>query len=76
MAYPGQDLKYRITVTKQDFSLAEDLFMIVVKNSWGRVIRKVMKTDCFFDSEGRMVLRAGEYGDGRLYGLLPRRLRR
>lgn len=53
MAYPGQDLKYRITVTKQDFSLAEDLFMIVVKNSWGRVIRKVMKTDCFFDSEGR-----------------------
>ena len=53
MAYPGQDLKYRVTVTKQDFSLAEDLFMIVVKNSWGRVIRKIMKTDCFFDSEGR-----------------------
>ena len=50
---PGTDLKFRVTVTKDDFTLAGDSFMIVVKNSWGRVFRRILKTDCFYDTEGR-----------------------
>ena len=53
MAYPGQDLKYRITTTKQDFMLSEGDFEIVIKNSWDKVVRKVKKGDCFCDSEGQ-----------------------
>lgn len=53
MAYPGQDLKYRITTTKQDFMLSEGDFEIVIKNSWGRVLWRIAKEDCFYDTEGR-----------------------
>lgn len=53
MAYPGQDLKYRITTTKQDFTLAEDWFAIVIKNSYGRIMARITKNDCFYDTQGR-----------------------
>lgn len=53
MAYPGQDLKYRITTTKQDFTLAEDRFAIIIKNSYGRIMARITKNDCFYDTQGR-----------------------
>lgn len=50
---PGTDLKFRVTVTKEDFDLARDSFNIVIKNSYGRVVKRIQKGDCFYDSEAR-----------------------
>lgn len=49
----GTDLKFRITTTKDDFTLAGCPFFIIIKNSYGRVVKRIQKTDCFFDTEGR-----------------------
>lgn len=51
--YPGQDLKFRVTTTFPDFQLSEDDFTIIVKNQYGRVVARIEKGDCFYDSEGR-----------------------
>ena len=50
---PGTDLKFRVTVTKEDFNLARDWFEIIIKNSYGRVVARITKNDCFYDSEAR-----------------------
>jgi len=50
---PGTDLKFRVTATKENFSLDDDGFNIVVKNQWGRVVKRLLKGDCYQDSEGR-----------------------
>ena len=52
-AQTGTDLKFRVTTTKEDFNLARDYFNIVVKNSYGRVVARITKNDCFYDSEAR-----------------------
>ena len=53
MNYEGQDLKFRITAQISGFSLATDAFMIIVKNGYGRVVRRIPRTECFFDSDLR-----------------------
>ena len=53
MTYIGSDLKFRVTTTKDDFTLAGCPFCIVIKNSYGRVVKRIPKADCFFDTEGR-----------------------
>lgn len=53
MTYIGSDLKFRITTTKDDFTLAGCPFCIVIKNSYGRVVKRIQKGDCFFDTEGQ-----------------------
>ena len=53
MNYEGQDLKFRITAQISGFSLATDAFMIIVKNGYGRVVRRSPRTECFFDSDLR-----------------------
>lgn len=50
---PGTDLKFRVITTKDDFSLDADQFVIVVKNQYGRVTHRVLKSDCYLDSEGQ-----------------------
>lgn len=50
---PGTDLKFRVTVTKDDFTLGGDDFNIVIKNQWGRVTHRIKKSDCFYDTERR-----------------------
>lgn len=50
---PGTDVKFRLTVTKDDFTLAEDYFDLVIKNEYGRVMKRLTKNDFFYDSEGR-----------------------
>ena len=52
-ANPGTDLKFRVTTSKDDFNLARDDFNIVIKNQYGRVVVRILKNDCFYDSEGR-----------------------
>lgn len=52
MIYPGTDLKFKVTATIPDFSFAGNPFMIIVKNSFGRVRYRIGKSDCLFDSEG------------------------
>lgn len=52
-ANPGTDLKFRVTTSKDDFNLARDDFNIVIKNQYGRVVARILKNDCFYDSEGR-----------------------
>ena len=50
---PGTDMKFRIAVVKEGFSLAENDFYIVIKNRWGRVVARVQKSDCYIDNEWR-----------------------
>lgn len=50
---PGTDLKFRISTTKDDFTLAGDKWNIVIKNSMGRTVHRISKNDCYYDSEGR-----------------------
>ena len=45
-------MKFRVTSTFDNFSLADNDFAITVKNRWGRVTAKVPKDECFRDSEG------------------------
>jgi len=52
-ANPGTDLKFRVTTSKDDFNLARDDFNIVIKNQYGRVVARITKNDCFYDSEAR-----------------------
>ena len=52
MNYAGQDLKFRVTSTFDNFALADNDFAITVKNRWGRVTATVPKDECFRDSEG------------------------
>lgn len=50
---PGDDLKFRVTTSRQDFQLSEDPWRIVIRDQWGRVRRTVTPESCFYDSEGR-----------------------
>lgn len=53
MTFPGTDLKYRITTTKEGFDLVRDDFAVVIKNRYGRVTHRIAKSDCYQDSEGQ-----------------------
>lgn len=66
---PGTDLKFRVTTTKDDFSLVADLFNIVIKNRWGRVVARVLKGDCFQDSEGRWYFTVENIQEGEHYAI-------
>lgn len=50
---PGDDLKFRITTSREDFQLSEDPWRIVIRDQWGRVKRTVTPSSCFYDTEGR-----------------------
>lgn len=66
---PGTDLKFRVTVTKEDFSLARDEFNIVVKNRYGRVTHRILKNDCFYDSEQRWYFTVPNAKEGEHYAV-------
>lgn len=51
--YPGTDVKLQVVSHIDDFLLTENDFQIIIKNRWGRVMKKVTKNDCFYDSDGR-----------------------
>jgi len=53
MEYPGSDRKFRVTSDLEDFHFGEDDFEIVVKDLYGRTVRRIGPEDCFWDSEGR-----------------------
>ena len=50
---PGCNLKFRLTATKDDFTLASDKWNIVIKNNLGRTTHRITKKDCYYDTEGR-----------------------
>ena len=50
---PGTNLKFRLTTTKDDFTLASDKWNIVIKNNLGRTTHRITKNDCYYDTEGR-----------------------
>jgi hypothetical protein len=52
-AVPGDDLKFRVTVDREDFSIYEDDFVILVRDQGGRTRWRITKDDCFWDTEGR-----------------------
>lgn len=47
------DVKFQITTTYDDFTLAGDPFTITVKDRYGRVVRTMGRDDCFWDDDGR-----------------------
>jgi hypothetical protein len=49
---PGTSLKFRLTITKDDFTLADDKWNIVIKNNLGRTVYRLTKNDCYHDTEG------------------------
>lgn len=51
--YPGNDSKFRITSTLEEFSLNEHNFEIYIKNTYGQVVAIIKKDECFKDSEGQ-----------------------
>lgn len=52
MIYPGTDIKFRVTTEIPDFQLSEDGFEIVVLDRYKRMVARITKNDCFYDSEG------------------------
>lgn len=52
MNYAGSDLKFKVTTSYEDFSLADNDFEIVIKNRWGQVVATIKKDDCFSDDDG------------------------
>lgn len=53
MNYAGSDLKFMVAMQIAGFTLATDSFVIVVKNGYGRVVRQIPRSECFFDSDQR-----------------------
>lgn len=47
------DVKFQITTTYDDFTLAGDPFTITVKDRYGRVVRTMGRDDCFWDDDFR-----------------------
>lgn len=68
-AQPGTDLKFRVTTTKEDFNMARDDFNIVIKNSYGRVTHRILKNDCFYDSEARWYFTVPNIAEGKHYAV-------
>ena len=67
MNYAGSDKKFRVTSLLEDFDLSEDNFEIVIKNRYGQVERKIIKNDCFWDSEGRWYFTVENVKEGTHY---------
>ena len=68
-ANPGTDLKFRVTAAKEDFNLARDDFNIVIKNQYGRVTHRILKGDCFYDSEARWYFTVPNIKEGEHYAV-------
>ena len=66
---PGTDLKFRVTVTKDNFSLDDDPFNIVIKNRWGRVVARVLKSNCYQDSEDRWYFNVENAPEGECFAV-------
>ena len=66
---PGTDLKFRVTVTRENFTLDDDLFNVVIKNRWGRVVARLLKSDCYQDSEGRWYFNVENVQEGEHYAI-------
>lgn len=66
---PGTDLKFRVTVTKENFLLDEDQFNVVIKNRWGRVVARLLKSDCYKDSEGKWYFNVENVQEGEHYAV-------
>jgi len=65
----GTDGKFRVTVTKEDFDLERDAFNIVVKNQYGRVTHRILKEDCYQDSEGKWYFNVENAQEGEHYAV-------
>lgn len=66
---PGTDLKFRVTVTKENFSLDGAPFNVVIKNRWGRVVARVLSGDCYQDSEGKWYFNVENAQEGEHYAV-------
>ena len=66
---PGNDLKFRVTTQKDDFNLARDPFAIIIKNRWGRIVKRIEKTDCYYDAEGRWYFNVEHVAEGLHYAI-------
>lgn len=66
---PGNDLKFRVTTQKDDFNLARDPFCIIIKNRWGRIVKRIEKTDCYYDAEGRWYFDVEHVAEGLHYAI-------
>ena len=66
---PGTDLKFHVTVTRENFTLDDDLFNVVIKNRWGRVVARLLKSDCYQDSEGRWYFNVENVQEGEHYAV-------
>lgn len=65
--YPGTDIKLQVASRIDDFLLTENNFQIVIKNRWGRIVSKITKNDCFYDSDGRFYFTLENVARGEYY---------
>lgn len=68
-ANPGTDLKFRVMTTKDDFNLSRDPFNIIIKNKYGRVVKRLTKSDCLYDSEFRWYFNVENIQTGVYYAI-------
>lgn len=66
MIQEGTDVKFKVTAVINGFIMAEDPFIIVVKNQWGQVKYTVNKYNTLHDAEGNFyfalpAMARGEY---------------
>lgn len=52
MIYSGTDLKFKVEATIAGFSMADNDFLIVIKNRWGQTRQTIKKEECFNDEQG------------------------
>ena len=57
MNYSGQDFKFKIIPHDESLVLDDCEFNIIIRNSFGRVMFRIKKKDCFQDSDGNYYFR-------------------
>lgn len=67
MAFPGTDLKFRITAQSRLADLQEQAFAVTVRDAYRRTVLSLEKDDCFRDADGRFYFTLENPRRGRYY---------
>lgn len=65
MIHAGTDLKYRVVATLDGFSMADDDFSVLIKNSWGRVVANIPKSEMAEDDDGGFIFMLPKMPEGK-----------
>lgn len=70
MIYAGTDLKFKVEIEFENFTISDDDFNIVVKNKWGQTRYTVEKDEMFTDEEGNYYFTLEAVSAGIYYAIL------